>query len=53
MNYKEYQEAQYSILLERKINMFFLGLIIGICVAVGFVLSDEITNCEYNKDDNK
>ena len=53
MNYKEYQEAQHSILLERRINMFFLGLIIGISVAIGFVLSDEITNCEYNKYDNK
>ena len=53
MNYKEYQEAQHSILSERRINMFFLGLVIGICVAIGFVLSDEITNCEYNKDDNK
>jgi hypothetical protein len=53
MNYKEYQEALHSILLERRINMFFLGLIIGISVAIGFLLSDEITNCEYNKDDNK
>ena len=53
MNCKEYQEAQHFILSERKIKMFFLGLVSGICVAVGFVLSDEITNCEYNKDDNK
>jgi hypothetical protein len=52
MNYKEYQEALHSILLEGRISMFFLGLIIGICVAIGFLASDEITNCEYNKDDN-
>ena len=53
MNYKEYQEALHSILSERRINMFFLGLVIGICVAGGFVLSDESTKCEYNKDDNE